>query len=100
MPINMSIRNRLAYTLLAMIFLLIGFISAQIDLSISLEQNPLNPSDFSNFETTVVVNNDSNKGATGVVIRIPKPNDVVYRGGDEYSSTLGYLDIYGADEGT
>ncbi|MFK8057655.1 MAG: CARDB domain-containing protein [Saprospiraceae bacterium] len=73
--------------------------SSDIDLEVSITQDPGQPAQYSIYTVTANVTNTSSQTATGVVLDLPLPAGVVYQGGNEYTATQGLLDTYNENEG-
>jgi Domain of unknown function DUF11/LVIVD repeat len=66
-----------------------------IDLSLSLTQNPTIPAIYTIYSTTATVTNSGSATATGVKVKFNKPVlGVAYDGGNEYTTSLGTFSPY------
>ncbi|MFK8055966.1 MAG: CARDB domain-containing protein [Saprospiraceae bacterium] len=72
---------------------------AQADLSLSITQSVAAPRQYSLYSVTATLTNDGPNTATGVEVSIPKPNGVVYQGGNEFSASQGLLVTFGQGAG-
>ena len=66
-----------------------------IDLSLSLEQSSNNPSQWSNYTVKATIQNSGGGAASGVKVHFPKPNGVVYTGGNEWTVSQGNFSGFG-----
>lgn len=74
-------------------------LTAQIDLSLTISQDPAIPAPFSLYSVTAVVSNAGPDAATGVVVDVRRPAGVVYEGGNEFAVSQGTFAIFGSSEG-
>ncbi len=71
----------------------------EIDLSLSFDPTSGNPpAQWTTYTLTLTLNNDGPQTATDIRVEFPKPNGVVYAGGNEYTSSMGTFTPYGAQE--
>ncbi len=72
--------------------------NGNIDLEISLNQTNISPNQFSAYSVQLSVDNTGLQVATNVKVSIPKPDGIVYIGGNPFSLNIGtfstYTDIY------
>ncbi len=69
-----------------------------IDLSLSLQQPNANPDQWSSYPVELTIDNDGPSAATGVKVKFPKPNGVVYTGGNEFTASQGVFSAFGNEE--
>ena len=69
-----------------------------IDLSLSLFQNNAAPAQWSNYTIIASITNEGSSTATGVKVHFPKPDGVVYTGGNEWIATQGSFNPFGNEE--
>ncbi len=62
---------------------------SDIDLELSMSANPPDPTIWGNFTVTAKITNTSSNQATGIVLEFPKPAEVVFTGGNEFTVTQG-----------
>ena len=67
----------------------------KVDLELSFEPLPQNnPPRWSVFSTELTVKNTGSDLATGIEISVPRPQEVIYSGGNEFSATAGVFTPY------
>ena len=69
-----------------------------VDLELAITQ-PAAPARYAVFETTVTATNAGTEPATGVVVRAPRPEGVVYEGGNEFVASQGTFTTFGDERG-
>jgi hypothetical protein len=77
-----------------------GGSSQGVDLELTASSGTNSPAIYDVNSITVVVTNSGTQAATGVTVDIPKPANVVYTGGNEFTSSQGSLATFGSDQGT
>ena len=78
-----------------------GALAAQTaDLSLALAQSSDEPARYTAYSVTVAVTNDGPDAATGVVVDLPRPDGVVFTGGDESRASQGRYRPYTTQEWT
>ena len=65
-----------------------------IDLELSMVASPSDPSQWSNFTVTATITNNGVNAATGVVLNFPKPDEVVFQGGNASTVSQGSFDPF------
>jgi len=80
------------------VFLLMGNLLAQADLSISSVAPSSTPTQWSSYQEEITLQNDGPEVATNVVVDLPRPEGVVYLGGNETTQTAGTFEAYGAQQ--
>lgn len=69
-----------------------------VDLSLQLTASNPNPAIYTNTSLTATLVNSGTDAATGVKVRFPKPDGVVYVGGNEWTASNGSFTTYGQEE--
>ncbi len=65
------------------------------DLELSLNISPPNPKIYETTSLTLTLSNTGSSDATGIEVSFPKPNGVVYEGGNEWSASQGAFNPFG-----
>ncbi len=73
--------------------------SQGVDLELTASSGSNQPQIYDTNSITVSVTNAGTQTATGVTVDIPKPADVVYTGGNEFTASQGSLATFGSDQG-
>ncbi|MEM1320824.1 MAG: CARDB domain-containing protein [Bacteroidota bacterium] len=77
----------------------IGRLSGGPDLEISLEALPnAQPSQYTTFQLRLSLSNTGTSTAENVRVTLPKPDGVVYSGGNEFTTTQGTYNVYSTQE--
>jgi subtilase family serine protease len=76
-------------------FLVTSQSGGQIDVSLTLQQLTASPAQWSNYSVKATLTNIGPLTATGVKVKFPKPNGVVYVGGNEYAASPGTFTPFG-----
>lgn len=68
---------------------------AKVDLELSMTATNYHPNNYSNFSVILKLKNLGSQIVTDVRVKVAKPDEVVYEGGNEYSRTRGFFSPYG-----
>ncbi|MEO1260176.1 MAG: CARDB domain-containing protein [Bacteroidota bacterium] len=66
-----------------------------IDLSLNMTASQLTPAIYSNTAISLTITNSGSANASGIEVAFPKPADVVYSGGNEWTATQGSFVPFG-----
>ena len=67
----------------------------EIDLTLSVSSDPSFLTIYNNIEFTFTVTNEGAASASGVAVHVPKPTEVVWVGGSEFTATQGGYNYFG-----
>ncbi len=73
-------------------------LSAQVDLELSLVQTQETPGIYTTYEVVATVSNNGSQSSTGVSVGIPKPDGIVYNGGNEFTTSQGSFNPYSSEQ--
>ena len=66
-----------------------------VDLNLSIAQANSSPSQWSSYSVELTLLNEGSAPASGIIVQVPKPDGVVYSGGNEYTTSQGTFDVFG-----
>jgi hypothetical protein len=69
-----------------------------VDLELSMSQPNAAPAQWTTYPVTLTLSNKGDSPATGIVVHFPKPDGVVYAGGNEFSTSQGTFNPFGNQE--
>lgn len=69
-----------------------------IDLELTMVSSPSDPVQWSNFTVTATLTNTGSSDATGVALKFPKPDELVFQGGSPFNASQGFFDAFGSFE--
>lgn len=69
-----------------------------VDLELSMSQPNTAPAQWTIYPVTLTLRNTGDSPATGIVVHFPKPDGVVYAGGNEFTTSQGTFNPFGNQE--